>query len=313
MALHLFHQNMRTFGGGTSRDGYNDRMADAFWQIPLGLPGSPVIAAGFTEIKNNKTANDALAAIVRTLDPRLTDVRTVAVGRTAALKKAKKGKKRKDTDYPQEFVTMVAANGPGCQFVVEDWGKSVYTRDKYDKIEASCFPVGVEDGLHDYELPTNAVLDSRGVGYLVGRIKRAGDPLNNKRLIVCFMHNMYSNGERSGGFTGVPKLMSAIYTEHQLDPDVIPCILGGDMNVRPRRTGGGRRGIEFVPIGEKDGADEYLDTTNCSVYDWWACHVNTLDDVEALIHTETRQKDGPDTLSDHAGISISLAGSLWWA
>ncbi|MBL7500404.1 endonuclease/exonuclease/phosphatase family protein [Frankia sp. CNm7] len=322
MPFYLFHQNMRVFGGETLA--YNARMKAAFGKLPIGYPTTRVLAAGFTEICNHGSAPFALSNMARGLDPGLTRPWTVAVGRTARMVKdptAPPAAKKQKT-YFQEYITMVTQyevqwNGlkksvPN-EFQVLHWGKAVFLDSLFSgPSPAACFPVGGPGTLAPEALPYNAKLDSRGLAYIVGRVKRAGDPLNNRLLVVGFMHNMYGVGDRSGSITGLPRLAQAIYEKHSgvIDPDRDPCIVGGDFNVEPRRVGS--RTSRFEPTAEEDSDGDYYRTTGSSVYDWWSCRVDSLLGSSAEIWPQTRKKNKPNNLSDHAGISLSLHQNMWW-
>ena len=106
------------------------------------------------------------------------------------------------------------------------------------------------------------------------RSKCAGDPLDKKWLVVCFMHNVYGVGDTSSGLTGMPRLVSAIYSKHGIVANV-PCIVGGDFNTPPRPTGTGRT-VRFVEAAELDPTNKNTpyNTTDSHPYDWWSYGVN---------------------------------------
>jgi len=318
LTFYLFHQNMRSFGGGTTA--YNNRMKKAFGEIPIGGADKTVLAAGFTEVKNSAMAPIALGGIAKRLDIGLTKTWTVVVGCTGTLVKdpdappaAKKAKTSTTSKiYTREYITMVTQYRPAEEFEVLHWGKALFL----DSITtgpspAACFPAGGLNSPAATELPTNAKVDSRGLAYIVGRVRSVGDPLHNKLLVVCFMHNMYGVGDRSSGLTGVPSLVSTIYAAHAADIDPVrdPCIIGGDFNAEPRAVG--RGGNHFEPQAETSPTGNYYRTTGSSVYDWWLCRADSLDDAKPEIWMQTYKKNKP-ILSDHAGISLGLDVGMWW-
>jgi hypothetical protein len=317
MALQLFHQNMMKFGGETTA--WNTRMKKAFGNVNIGHPGARVLAAGFTEICNYRSAHESLKTMVRKLDPGLTTLMTVAVGRTGRMVGDSSGppSKRQRT-YFQEYLTVatqrrVAANGTTVlhEFEVMHAGKAIFL-DSPDlgPSPAGCFPVG--GSVAAEELPYNAKVDSRGIAYVVGRVNSVGDPLHGRLLVVAFMHNMYGVGDGSSGITGVPRLVNAIYQEHQADitAATAPCIVGGDFNVEPRELGL-RGAAPFRPQAEEDSDHNPYLTTGSHVYDWWSCRVKSLVGAEPVIWMQTLKKNKPKNLSDHAGISLGLDANMW--
>ncbi len=325
MTFYLFHQNMRPFGGKNPK--YNARMKTAFSKIKIGGPGSKILAAGFTEICNYGSAPAALENMMPKLDVGLTEVMTVAVGRTGSFvpvqpaKKQKTGSGTPEKTYKQEYLTMVTQRTVKwaglvptvvLEFAVQHWGKAIYLDNTINDGPAlvGCFPTKGPGSIPAEDLPHDAKVDSRGIAYLVGQIKCAGDPLDKKWLVVCFMHNVYGVGDTSSGLTGMPRLVSAIYSKHGIVANV-PCIVGGDFNTPPRPTGTGRT-VRFVEAAELDPTNKNTpyNTTDSHPYDWWSCNVSQLD-ATPEIWPQTRKNTKP-ILSDHAGISLGLGADLWW-
>ncbi|ADP83666.1 hypothetical protein [Pseudofrankia inefficax] len=294
MRFSIFHQNMKSYGG--LKVNLNANMKKAFWKINLGYMTHPVLAVGFTEVRNNSSAPKSLAKIAKKLDHRLVNVKTVAVGQTALLCK--------------EYITMVALGSPtaATRFEVQHYGKVTLL----NTLAPICVPVGTGVGeLGEDDLPPNYLVDFRGLGYLHGHIRTTAADWADKEMVIGFAHNMYNTGLPSTMMGKLPAMVQSIYTKHGI-PGTAAAVVGGDFNVPPYNRGWLTSAAE---VDEDTGY--YIDTTASHVYDYWFNHAGVgsftadldhdLDDDDAVVWPQTFGAKR----SDHKGVSLELDTKLW--
>lgn len=265
---HVFHQNMRVFGGGSySR---NEAFEGAMEEISSDLGNSRrVLVAGYTEVMNGKTAS-ALTDISVSLDPALTKPLLFAVGITAF-----------KASNP-EFVAISLFK----TFKLIDMGRVLRLGSIYKAPRWVCISSG---DLDITAMPDEAVPDSRGMAYVYGSFQ-------GQSIVVGFMHNLYNLGDRSGSFQAIGGMTNLIRKRHGLGSDV-PIIFGGDFNVKPRDNIGG------VNAAYAEDDNKPVNTTSHHAYDFWIT-TTVIDNDRAFVHAETRNVS--EGLSDHAGISLEL-------
>jgi hypothetical protein len=276
---HIFHQNLRVFGG-RSLD-RNEAFADAMEDISDDLGSSDrVLVAGFTEVMN-AGAGDALAEMATALDQGLQVPYLFACGVTAVGAKP-------------EYVAISVFKGSTVQFEVEYAGKVLRRADK----KWQCF---ASTDCDISKLPTKADLeaDVRGLAYVVGTIK--GGAYHGKQMVMGFMHNMYNLGERSIYYSSLTEIAAQIYSKHSL-ANTVKCFFGGDFNLEPHNIRS-RKGPTLYSVFEQTGTKP-TKTTVKNAYDFWLTNMQNVSNTLAKVWTITRSVQGG--LSDHAAISLQL-------
>ncbi|HEX3406615.1 MAG TPA: hypothetical protein VHS81_05195 [Caulobacteraceae bacterium] len=246
----IFHQNMRTFGGGSAPR--NAAFAAAFGAMAASV-GGDVVAAGFTEISNaNATLRGQLLALSAVVDAGLTNLIVAQVG-TSALGL---------TEY-------VGMTWDPNYFVVSHAGMVVY--DNLNRVwtaYATPTPFPLVPVLTIPGAPFTAV-DSRGPGFLAGAL--AG---GYGAVVIMFMHNMYNLGDRSTGFSALADCASNIVAQLPGGFAGARVYVGGDYNVLPRDVGKRKRnaGPSLQYRAARVGgvsAGALINTTASNCYDYW--------------------------------------------
>jgi hypothetical protein len=283
--FHLFHQNMMVFGGGASVR--NEAFKKKMWDISQAIGSDRILVAGFTEIINDGKTLEAIKEIAIKLDPGLTVNQAFACGQTALNQK----------QIP-EYIIISAFNSPfKGTFTLKISGR-VLLVSNLNKKSWQCFP---STELAIDAMPKNFVPDSRGVAYV-------GGTYQGKDMIVGFMHNMYGEGDRSGGFQSLDVVSGLIREKHKDggwgDKDVF---IGGDFNVQPRAIrSDSTLWTICARVDPNDGESDPVSTTSTHPYDFWLSTYFLTPDY-AKVWTQTRDKS--NNLSDHAGITLKLP---WW-
>lgn len=269
---YVFHQNMRVFGGGTL--GRNEAFDGAFIETVSNKMGQDkhIIVAGFTEITNATIAKDALQNASSFLfnDAKYT-IGFFACGVTAL----------KQGQAP-EYVVISCRH----DFTISFSGRVLLMSDQKWK----CWPW---DKFPNDRLPEELTADSRGLAYVGGNFK-------NQQMIIGFMHNMYKEGNRSGGFSALPTMMKLIWEAHSGWGNV-PIYLGGDFNVKPR---GFSSRADAQVICAVDANNNNINTTRTHPYDYWVTSDPKKTNGDVTVCEETR--DVVVGLSDHAGVLLRV-------
>lgn len=283
---HFFHQNMMVFGGGSSPR--NEAFKKKMWDIAAAIGGSErVLVAGFTEIVNDGKTMEAIKEIAVKLDPGLTAHSAFACGQTACNQK----------QIP-EYIIISTFNSPfKGTFTVKISGRVLLVSILNEK-SWQCFP---STELSIEAMPQNFVPDSRGVAYV-------GGTYQGKDMIIGFMHNMYGEGDRYGGFQSLDAVSELIREKHKGggwgDKDVF---IGGDFNVAPRPVKeGSALWTICARVDPSKGDSAPINTTDKHALDFWLSTYFLTPDY-AKVWTQTRDKS--NHLSDHAGITLKLP---WW-
>jgi hypothetical protein len=277
---HLFHQNMRVFGGGSTER--NDGFEEAMKRITtLGTSTDRVLVAGWTEVMNAGVSDSSLKKIAACLDSQLTSTYFYACGVTC-------GK----SESP-EYVCISTHQ----DFKPTYWGRVL----NKEKDQWTCYTHD-ECATNSWPYKGQVAADARGLGYVGGTI-------SGKKFIFGFMHNMYNLGDRSAILSKCQKMMEGIRTKHKEKADV-PIVFGGDWNVKPTGkkdpTRVSPRTKVFVTYAVKDdgkGGKKVINTTLKHAYDYWLASYK-IDNACAMVHDESRDVDA--NLSDHAGVSLLL-------
>jgi hypothetical protein len=279
MAL-IFHQNMRTFGGGAP--GRNAAYTAALTAINAAT-GPVYLAAGFTEITNpNAPLRGVLAGLAATLDPGLTRHLIVEVGTTAL--------------GMREFIGI--AWDPLAGLAVQHAGHVL--RDPVNKSwRAYDTPLGVGAIPNNtIPLPGGVALgaDQRGLAYIAGIRVWDGNP-----YVLGFMHNMYALGDRTAAFGGLPYMADLARQAAGGGYVGAEVIVGGDFNVDPRNPKRAR-GAAFTMVfrAARDAFGALIPTTAVNTYDYWVVSNAGIADADASVYANTRVA----LASDHAGITL---------
>ncbi len=284
--FHIFHQNMMVFGGGSSDR--NEAFKTQMWNISIALGSSRVLVAGFTEIVNDGKTMDAIKAIAVKLDPGLTSNQAFACGITACNKK----------QIPEYVIISIFNSAFKGAFALKISGRVLLVLNNQARKVWQCFP---STELAIDQMPKNFVPDSRGVAYV-------GGTYQGKDMIIGFMHNMYGEGDRFGGFQSLDDTAALIRVKHTDagwgDKDVF---IGGDFNVDPRPIKQDSQLWTICARTDPTNAESAaVVTTSHHAYDFWLSTYFLTADY-ANVWTQTRNKS--NHLSDHAGVSLKLP---WW-
>ncbi|KQO12474.1 hypothetical protein [Sphingomonas sp. Leaf242] len=277
----LFHQNMRTFGGGAAVR--NAAFNGAFNAIN-GAVGNVFLAIGYTEITNpNAPLRGQLLALGTTLDAGMDSVIVMEVGQTALGMHEYAGIVWDSTNF-----TAAAAGQVSYDNLNLRWQANAV---------AAPLPATIA-------LPhgTYMAVDQRGPAFIAGTT-------GGNEVIIMFMHNMYGLGDRSRGFNGMPLSADAIRAALGGNYVNAPVFAGGDYNIRPRFAGtkrgrdGNLRGMPFR-AARAGAAGAYINTTAANPYDFWLANdVTHIPEAWATVRLESRIP----LASDHAGIRLRIS------
>lgn len=272
-SYHLFHQNMRVFGGGSIQR--NNAWEKAMQYIHLGTAKDRVLIAGWTEVMNAGLTKESLTKIAVKLDAGLTTTVLFACGITC-------GKSSEP-----EFVGISISEA----FKPEFSGRVLRTSDvKAPWICVTSKMCEIEKW--PAKLPLAA--DARGLCYVGGSHK-------GKQMVLGFMHNMYNLGDRSMPDTKTQAMEKLIRKAHGLGEN-IPFYFGGDWNAEPHEKSTSSRQTMSAVYG-KTGKKPAVTTTGNHIYDYWLTN-HPMASSQAKVHTATMDVEG--NLSDHAGVSLKL-------
>jgi hypothetical protein len=283
MAFHIFHQNMRVFGGGSAAR--NLAFTNAVASVSASIGVDRIAVAGYTEVMNARAARNAIAGISATLDSRLTRTNYYLCGRTAL--------------GGREYIVISIYTSPNLALMPTNFNPAANGRvlmvNTLNGLQWQCFD---SNDLDILTMPQNGIADSRGLAYVVGTFTSGGAAQN---MVVGFIHNMYNLGNRSGAFQSLAVMMARIRARYNLAGNV-PIIFGGDFNVGPRHLS---RNLQIYTIYQANGGGP-VNTTSSNAYDFWVSNAN-IGNNNATVYPQTRNV--PLKLSDHAGIGLQLP---WW-
>jgi hypothetical protein len=277
----IFHQNMRTYGGGSAER--NGVFAAGFAAIRAATPPGGYLAAGFTEVLNpGEPLRVELSVLAGILDPHLIGFVVIEVGTTAV-------------GAAREFIAI--AWDPAA-LTVQHAGQ-VFRNATLKIWQANNVAAGDVAANLTINLPPDLGYgaDTRGPAYIAAR--RGGD-----RVVIGFMHNMYKNlGDRTGAYTNLGGMMDKARNAIGGAYEGAPVVVGGDFNLPPRPPKlprGDALTLETRAARVGGGvAGDYVNTTLANPYDFW-CVSQGGTDANARMHAQTRVEHG----SDHAGISF---------
>lgn len=275
----IFHQNMRTYGGGSAvRNGV---FAAGFAAIRAATPPGGYLAAGFTEVLNPEAPLRAeLSVLAGILDPHLIGFVVIEVGTTAV-------------GGAREFIGI--AWNPAV-LNVQHAGQLLWDSTSKNWKAKNVAAADVADLTVNLPAKVNYGADRRGPAYIAA-LSAAGP------VVIGFMHNMYSLGDRSSAFTNLGEMMNKARKAIGGAYAAAPVVVGGDFNVRPRDLKlprGEELTLETRAARVGGGvAGDYVNTTLANPYDFW-CVSGGGTDANAEVRIQTRVEHG----SDHAGISF---------
>lgn len=275
----IFHQNMRVFGGGAP--GRNNAYTAAFTNIQR-VTGQDYIVAGFTEVTNpNVRLRSKLRDLATTLDEGLNQLVVIAVGTTVF-----GGPEYVGITWDPQYVDVRSAGA----FLWNSTTKSWELRDTAAE--------AIEDDR--ILLPTDLSLgaDRRGPAYIAAIAF-------GMHFVFAFMHNMYSQGEKSGAFSALPDMVRNLraHLGRMRDKGFAQAevIIGGDFNLAPRRPKRRRNETILLDIRATEiRRGGYVNTTLANPYDFWLVSNTTIPENYAEVHTATRVP----LASDHAAIAL---------
>ncbi|MFN3945397.1 MAG: hypothetical protein ACK4K7_10750 [Allosphingosinicella sp.] len=247
----IFHQNMRTFGGGSA--GRNAAFTAAFGAMAAGV-GAGVVVAGFTEISNpNLTLRNRLLGFSAILGAGLTRIAVMQVG-TSALGL---------TEY-------IGITWDPVQLAATHAGMVVYnnmTR-TWTPYVSPAPPAGPAAPVLTIPGAPFQAVDSRGPAFIAGAL--AGGYGN---VVVMFMHNMYNLGDRSTGFSGLQSCAENIRNALPGPYAAATIYIGGDYNVLPRDLRKRRGNMPLLTYRAQRVGDAIagalVNTTAVNCYDYW--------------------------------------------
>lgn len=244
----------------------------AFGRVSRALGQDRIFIAGFTEVMS-RAARANLTTLALSLDPILQRTQVFAVGVTAV-----GGKK--------EYVGISLAN----DFDLQISGKVLpLTPTKWRAYPTTELPAA--------EMPAGEyVADVRGLAYVGGRF-------GGQRMLVGFMHNVYTLSERAFHYRAIPHMVDAIWAAHR-DWGETTVYLGGDFNVQPNDLDATYRvRYALTPTGDP------INTTKNHPYDFWITNDPLIGRNRPQVFTQTRWDKARRRnleLSDHAGVSFRI-------
>lgn len=274
---HLFHQNMRVFGGGSILR--NNVWENAMQYVKLGTATDRVLIAGWTEVMNAKHSKEPLAKIAVKLDVDLTSTLLFACGITCG--------KANDP----EFVGISVSKA----FKLEFYGRVLRTSD--NKAPWVCVTSQMCE-IEQWPAKLALAADARGLGYVGGSYK-------GQKMVMGFMHNMYTLGDRSLPYSKTQEMEKLIRKTHGLAENV-SVYFGGDWNVKPPPKESSKHAAsrqKMNVICEKTGDKPTSTTTGNHTYDYFLTS-KSMTNPNAQVHTAT--KDVKAKLSDHAAVSMQI-------
>jgi hypothetical protein len=308
MAL-FFHQNMRTFGGGSMARNlaYNGPVppggGGAFGAIRVavdGPPPGPIVVGGFTEIVNNVAAAGALANSAGSLGVGwgAGSGGVVTCGRTALAR-------------GREHIGVGIAAGWALVTVGQIFLNSAGGAISLVHQRAATFA-----GLNLLGLPAGATLDYRGLVYVVVTVP------NGPNIAVGFLHNLYTflaqRALVAGQLPMIAKMMGTSANGLPAVGAIAARYIGGDFNVpvtSPRGTL--RQGLPLYAYSAGLAARRGGTTWSGSLYDYWYSDIKPAGPAPpglivpvASVFANTLNH-GPrvrpaGTMSDHAGVGLQV-------
>lgn len=287
----LFHQNMRTFGGGTAP--VNAAFHTQFNAINanvVGAFGAPIALAGFTEVRNAGAAVNAFGGAGATGLPPGTNLCT-ALG-VNYLTTVNCG----SSALGYEEYVVLAANAPVHsvgRVSVSGLNPSELIHERFGALATV-----LSTGMH-----ADASGDYRSVVYMVADLGLPGAP---RRVAAAFFHNVYVQEINR---TFVMQRLPAIVKQILNDPALAgsqEVYVGGDFNVLPQN----RRPLPYYAMGTVapafwPGTTLGGTTIAGNLYDYW--YANPVGGVVPTPGAFQFTMGGPaNNLSDHAGIGLLI-------
>jgi len=278
----LFHQNMQNYNGANA---VRNALFDNCFAAILAKTASDYLAAGFTEVRVATVAD--ITARAQALDPALANAIVIEVGRTALAPRAE---------------NIGIAWTPGS-LRVRHYGQVLYnsTIGQWVCYNNACLNGPVPAAL---AMPNVGQLgaDSRGLAYI------AGD-FTTRHVVIAFMHNMYSVGDRSIAFGQLWRMrdlvIHAIRASDPTDANTVwETYVGGDFNVDPSTPGSSRATLRHAAaeyFNRNQGRYFYYNTTWFNTYDFWLTDTFCVND-QAEMAGDTRYQFA----SDHSGIILKI-------
>src|SRR5690349_12303700 len=214
----LFHQNMRTFGGGTGARNTAYQLAFGGLAATLAVHG-PIVVAGFTEITNNVTASSALSGVGAAPGINLCGAFGITFRATIACRLTAVGGQL-------EYIGIGTAAAPFPAIL--SFGRIlVHAQGLALHLIHDIAPAG--GGFVNWcaHLPPNASADYQGIVYIVVTI-------NGNTVAVAYTHNIFSiNDNRSAITQNLPTAANLVRTNPAMPgPNGIVYVCG-DFNCLP--------------------------------------------------------------------------------
>jgi hypothetical protein len=277
----IFHQNMRMYGGGSAER--NGVFAAGFAAIRAATPPGGYLAAGFTEVLNpGAPLREELFVLAGILDPHLVGFVVIEVGTTAV-------------GAMREFIGIAW----DLEALDVQHAGQVFRNPTLKIWEANNVAAGDVAANRTINLPPKLGYgaDTRGPAYIAAR-------QGGNRVVIGFMHNMFTLGDKSGPYTNLGGMMDKVRKAIGGAYAGAPVVVGGDFNLPPRppkRERGEALILETRAARVGGGvAGAYVITSLANPYDYW-CVSGGGTDANARVHAETRVVP---LGSDHAGISF---------
>ncbi|HTN17520.1 MAG TPA: endonuclease/exonuclease/phosphatase family protein [Chitinophagaceae bacterium] len=282
----IFHQNMRTFGGGNE---FRVDVANYVLGFAAASRNFEIKIAGLTEITNNGVVNgvmpDLHSVLLRSQNPQIFNIccGISAVG----------GRSEYTSIGVHETMTIMA--------IGRVYKSMLSRRIEIDSIDMDADVEEIEKWCD--KLPEHASADHR---YIVYTIVRAD---NGENVAFAFMHNIYTNGAiRVYEHLMIPGYLHKIKEEE----DCVAVFIGGDFNARPPLNFRNRaarkpyrtyqKGMDVDPAQWAPRVFSPGGTTRAgSLYDYWYSDSDN-NDYCAHVHPEAIEYG----LSDHCGISLKI-------
>jgi hypothetical protein len=275
MPARAFHLNMQNYGGGTP--GIN-ALFDADLTAINAITGAVYWVAGFTEIRNNNTAQNFFMR-AGNLDGGFDDFILIAVGRTAV------GNTIEHLGVTWDSAHVNVTNAGQVLYDAQNKNWVCFNR----AIGAVAPPTIALPNLKD----ANLAADSRGLAYVAG----AAGGVNH---VFAFMHNVYTIGNKSGAYSNLDLMALKILDAVGWSFGNADVYIGGDFNVYPHRPNGQRSVLaDFKAV---DGMGLPLNTTNANPYDFWLTNDATRTNNNARRYTQPLVSGA----SDHSAITLRI-------
>jgi hypothetical protein len=267
---------MQNYGGGTP-------LRNAQFNLDLAainaLTGNVYWVAGFTEIRNNVTAQNFRLRAAN-LDGGFNDWTLIEVGITAVGAQVE----HLGIVWDTGSLNVTHAGQVVYDVVLRSWVC-------FDHVFGGLAPATIAlPGLGAVHLGA----DSRGLAYVAGT-----DVTHGANYVFAFMHNVFWIGDRTGAFQRLNSMAASILATLGWSFATANVYIGGDFNVYPRRPN--RRAL-LRDIKAVDGFGVPLNTTAANPYDFWLTNVAARTNADARVYNQTLASG----VSDHSAITLAF-------